>query len=123
MFVVQPATSRLCDGVHSMASARAFERVTRTVKQVRIPVHGAGDNLVASLPQPMLVIGATPNGTLGYPLHPAPKRTRVGVQPTPGLGALRAATQGMRDRRSAVGEQAPTTPSRCGRREMRHCGP
>ena len=80
MFMVQPATSWLCDGVNSMASARAFERDTRTVKQVRIPVHGAGDNPVTSLPQPMLVIGATRNG--------APKRATVGVQPTSGLGGV-----------------------------------
>ena len=111
MLMVQPETCWLCDDATVLVSAMAFERDFRTVKQVRIPVHGAGDHPVASLPQPMFVIGATRNGAPRRHLHGAPKRTTVGVQPTPGLGALRAATQGMRDRRSAAGEQAPTTPS------------
>lgn len=123
LFAVQTSTSRLFHGARLTVPAMAFERVTRTVKQVRFPVHGAGDDLTALTTQPTRAVGATRNGAPGYLLHGAPKRTRVGVQPTPGLGALRAATQGMRDRRSAAGEQAPTTPSRCGRREMRHCAP
>ena len=122
MFMVQPETCWLCDDATVLVPAMAFERDFRTVKQVRIPVHGAAMNLMVPITQPACTVGDTPTGTLGYPLHLAPKRV-VGVQPIPGLGALRAATQGMRDRRSAAVEQAPTTPSRCGRREMRHCGP
>ena len=108
---------RRLDGVADvMAPAEALERMSRTVKQVRIPVHGAINNPMALMTQPTCTVGANPKRSLPS----APKRLMVGVQPTPGLGALRAAAQGMRDRRSAAEAQAPTTPSRHGRWEMRH---
>ncbi len=123
MFMVQPATCWLCDDATVLVPAMAFERDSRTVKQVRIPVHGATVNLMTPITQPTRAVGTTHNGAPRRHLHSAPKRAMVGVQPTPGLGALRAATQGMRKRRSDAEAQAPTTPSRHGGREMRHCGP
>ena len=107
MFKVQLSTSWLCDSVNLMASVRVFERDTRTVKQVSIPVHGATGNLVPLLPQPILAVGATHNGAPRRRLHGAPKRTMVGVPADTRPWVLRAATQGMRDRRSAVRAQAP----------------
>ena len=41
LFTVQPGTFWLHDRASLMASATAFERDSRTVKQVTIPVHGA----------------------------------------------------------------------------------
>lgn len=94
LFTTQPV--KRLDGVADvMAPAEALERTSRTVKQVRISVHGATSNPMALTAQPTCIVGANPKRSLPS----APKRFMVGVQPTPGLGALRAATQGMRDRR------------------------
>ena len=86
LFTVQPETCWLCDDAAVPVSAMALERDKRTVKQVRIPVHGAGINLSTGISQPVPVTGATCNGAPRRFLHNAPKRTTVGVQPTPGPG-------------------------------------
>ena len=70
LFTVQAETFWLHDRASLMASATAFERDSRTVKQVTIPVHGAN-------PQ------RRPQAPL---LHGARKRLVVGVQPASGLG-------------------------------------
>ena len=51
MFTVKPSTSWLCDRASLMASVMTSERDTRTVKQVRNPVHGATGNLMAARPR------------------------------------------------------------------------
>ncbi len=50
---------RRLDGVASlMAPVEALERTSRTVKQVRIPVHGATSNPMALTAQPTCIVGA-----------------------------------------------------------------
>ena len=86
MFTVQPATFGLFGGVEAVTLVEALERDTRTVRRASISVHGAARNLLASLPQPARMVGATRNGVPRRHLHSAPRRTMVGVQSTPGLG-------------------------------------
>ena len=50
LFTVQPSTSWLQNRASLMALAMTFERDTRTVKQVTIPVHGASINLMVLTP-------------------------------------------------------------------------
>lgn len=106
LFMVQPENSWPHDRSSLMASAVAFERVSLTVKQVTIPVHGAN-------PQ-------------RRPLAPSPARRSqapCGRRPVgPRSWALRAATQGMRDRRSAAPAQAPPQNPAAVRRRFCHCG-
>ena len=71
LFTVQPGPFWLHDRASLMASATAFERDSRTVKQVTIPVHGAN-------PQRRLP-GALSCTAL-------PSALVVGVQPAPGPG-------------------------------------
>jgi hypothetical protein len=87
LFTVQPGTFWLHDRASLMASATAFERDSRTVKQVTIPVHGANGNLMVSTTnrsQRPVPLETTPQGAPSCTA--APKRPMVGVQPTPGLG-------------------------------------
>ena len=86
MFTVQPATFGLFGGVEAVTLVEALERDTRTVKRVRLPVRGAARNLLASLPQPARMVGATRNGVPRRHLHGAPRRITVDVQSTPGPG-------------------------------------
>ena len=119
--MVQPPTFGFCGHAGLTVLTRAFERDTRIVKQVRIPVHGAKSNLSALLPQPIHSVGATRNGVPRRHLHGAPKRTMVGVQPAPVLGRCvqqhRGCATGVQPRK----RRPSTAPSRYGRREMRHC--
>ena len=62
MFTVQSSTIGLCGDAGVPVSAMVLERDTRTVKQVSIPVHGAGVNLSASILQPAHQVGAIRNG-------------------------------------------------------------
>ena len=91
LFTVQPETFWLHDRASLMASATAFERDSRTVKQVTIPVHGANPQRRPQAPSPARRSQA-----------PCGRRS---ADPWP--WALRAATQGMRDRRTAAPAQAP----------------
>ena len=91
LFTVQPGTFWLHDRASLMASATALERDSRTVKQVTIPVHGANPQRRPQAPPPARRSQA-PCG-----------RRPAGPRPW----ALRAATQGMRDRRTAAPAQAP----------------
>ena len=78
LFSVRPETRWPHQRASLMAPA-VLERDSRTVKQVTIPVHGA-----------------THNGAIRRPfLYRVPRHTVTGVQPVPGLGALRAATRAM----------------------------
>ena len=52
LFTVQPGTFWLHDRASLMASATAFERDSRTVKQVTIPVHGANPQRRPQAPPP-----------------------------------------------------------------------
>ena len=100
LFTVQPETFRLHDRAGLMALATAFERDSRTVKQVTIPVHGA--NL-----QPR-------------PKAPSPARRSqapCGRRPAgPRPWALRAATRGMQSSRpgAAHGPTYAALPQRGG---------
>lgn len=107
LFTVPHSTSGFFKSAGPTALAGALECNHRTVKRVRIPVHGAPKNLSALVTQPTRPVGAINNGVPGRRLHSAPRRTTVGVQPTLRPWALRAATQGIRARRPAAGEQAP----------------
>lgn len=86
LFTVPHATAGFFENAAPTALAGTLERALRTVKQVRIPVHGATDNLVASLPQPTRPVGATRNGAPRRRLHSVPRRATVGVHLTPGHG-------------------------------------
>ena len=52
LFTVQPGPFWLHDRASLMASATAFERDSRTVKQVTIPVHGANPQRRLQAPSP-----------------------------------------------------------------------
>ena len=106
LFTVQPGTFWLHDRASLMASATAFERDSRTVKQVTIPVHGANPQRRPQAP-PLARRSQAPCGR-----RPADPR----------LWALRAATQGMRDRLTAAPAQAPAQNPAAVRRRFCHCG-
>ena len=106
LFTVQPETFWLHDRASLMALATAFERDSRTVKQVTIPVHGANPQRRPQAPPPARRSQA-PCG-----------RRSAGPRPW----ALRAATQGMRDRRTAAPAQAPAQCPAATRRRYCHCG-
>ena len=106
LFTVQPGTFWLHDRASLMASATAFERDSRTVKQVTIPVHGANPQRRPQAPPPARRSQA-----------PCGRRS---ADPRP--WALRAATQGMRDRLTAVPAQAPAQNPAAVRRRFCHCG-
>ena len=73
--------------VRQMAKAVTRERDSRTVKQMSFLLHGANRN-----------------GAPGSPfLHRVPRRSVTGVQPVPGLWALRAATRAMPCSRPGAG--------------------
>ena len=98
LFMVQPETRWPHDRARLMAKGAARERFFPTVKQVSIPVHGA-----------------THNDALGHLLlHRVPRRTAAGVQPVPGLGAMRAATRAMQRSRPGAthGPTYAATPPR-----------
>ena len=86
MFTVQSSTIGLCGDVGVPVSAMVLERDNRTVKQVRIPVHGTTRNLSALLLQLTRPVGVIRNGVPRRRLHSAPRRATVGIQPTPVLG-------------------------------------
>ena len=86
MFTVPHSTSGFFDNAGLTALAETLERDHQTVKRMRTPVHGATRNLSTSLLQPARPVGATRNGVPRRRLHSAPRRTMVGVQPTPGPG-------------------------------------
>ena len=97
LFMAQPETWWPHDRARLMAPA-ARERDSRTVKQVNIPVHGANRNDAS-----------------GHPfLHRVPRRHVTGVQPVPGLEAMRAATRAMPSSRpgAAHGPTYAATPPR-----------
>ena len=106
LFTVQPETFWLHDRASLMALATAFERDSRTVKQVTIPVHGANPQRRPQAPPPARRSQA-----------PCGRRS---ADPRP--WALRAATQGMRDRRTAAPAQAPAQCPDATRRRYCHCG-
>ena len=98
LFMVQPETRWPHDRASLMAWAPTLERVSRTVKQVNIPVHGA-----------------THNDAFGHPfLHRVPRRAATGVQPVPGSRAMRTATRAMQRSRpgAAHGPTYAATPQR-----------
>ena len=97
LFTVQPGTFWLHDRASLMASVTAFERDSRTVKQVTIPVHGANPQRRSQAPC-----------------------GRRSADPRP--WALRAATQGMRDRLTAAPAQALAQNPAAVRRRYCHCG-
>jgi len=86
LFTVQSSTIGLCGDVGVPVSAMVLERDNRTVKQVRIPVHGTTRNLSALLLQLTRPVGVIRNGVPRRRLHSAPRRATVGIQPTPVLG-------------------------------------
>ena len=91
MFTVQPVTLWPHDFADLLAQEAAPERENPTVKRVSFPVHGA-----------------TRNDASGHPfLHRAPRRPVTGVQPVPGLAALRAATRATRSSRPGA-KHGPT---------------
>ena len=96
LFTVQPGTFWLHDRASLMASATAFERDSRTVKQVTIPVHGANPQWRPQAPPPARRSQA-PGG-----------RRPAGPRPW----ALRAATQGMRASRPGDARGPITQPCR-----------
>ena len=86
LFTVQPATFGLFGNAGLTALTEALERDHRTVRRMGIPVHGAAVNLMALATQPTRSVGAIHNGVPRRHLHHAPRRTMVGVQPTPAFG-------------------------------------
>ena len=85
LFTVRPET-RSHYGARLTATGAVLERANRTVKRVSFYLHGAACNDAS-----------------GHPfLHRAPRRPVTGVQPVPGLKALRAATRAMRSSRPGV---------------------
>lgn len=121
LFTVPHLTVGFFGNAGLKALAESLERDTRTVKRVRIPVHGVTRKLWASLRQPAPSVGAARNGAPKRHLHSAPRRV-CGRRPADTRPwALRAATQGMQARLSAAGEQAPTDAIPSCWREMRHC--
>ena len=103
LFTVQPETQWAHDHARLMVSAMALDRESPTVKQVTIPVHGANHN-------------RAPRRTF---LHRVPRRP---ASSRPSDWAVRAATQGMRDRLSAEAAQAPLQNPAAVRRRLCHCG-
>ena len=106
LFMVQPETRWPHDRADLMAPA-VLERDSRTVKQVNIPVHGA-----------------TRNDASGHPfLHRAPRRLVTGVQPVPGLGAMRAATRGQCEQPSRRDARPHLRSHAASRHWLRHSQP
>ena len=90
-FTVQRVNPWPNDRARLMAKEAAIEQENRTVRRLTFPLHGATDNDAS-----------------GHPfLHRAPRRPVTGVQPVPGLAALRAATRAMRSSRPGA-EHGPT---------------
>ena len=86
LFTVPQSTVGFFENAGRTALVETLERSYRTVKQVRFPVHGATRNLLVSITQPTRSVGALRNGVPRRHLHSAPRRTMVGVQPTPAPG-------------------------------------
>ena len=112
LFTVQPVTFGLHGGVEVMALTRTLERDTRTAKRVSISVRGAARNLSASLLQPTRMVGAIRNGVPRRHLHGAPRRTTVGVQPTPGPGHCVQQCRGCKPGVQPQASRPRMTPSR-----------
>ena len=86
MFTVPQSTVGFFENAGPTALSRALERGNRTVMRARIAACGATRNLLALLSQPTSSVGAINNGVPRRHLHSAPRRTMVGVQPTPAPG-------------------------------------
>ena len=84
LFTVQPGPFWLHDRASLMASATAFERDSRTVKQVTIPVHGANPQRRLQAPSParrsQAPCGRRPAGPRPWALRAATRASAPAVQ-------------------------------------------